>query len=215
MDKEKYSFELRRVSNSTLEDHFTGTFQEALQRGDRLASRLGKMRLYAYNDYLQLWEAIGTFLGHMRYVSKVSGQRIIKSDYTGLIEAAQTNDAEEYNPNPDAKFDLFPTKEQREVVQKYIDQINALGEEIRKLKDGQQHPHWISVEDSKPKLKHSDDNIKYSDTVIVTNGKYCTSARWLYYTLGGWYDWYDDGDQEVKDVTHWMPMPAPPKKGGL
>lgn len=85
MDKEKYSFELRRVSNSTLEDRFTGTFQDALQRGDSKASRLGKMRLYAYNDYLQLWEAIGTFLGHMRYVSKVSGQRIIKSDYTGLV----------------------------------------------------------------------------------------------------------------------------------
>ena len=56
--------------------------------------------------------------------------------------------------------------------------------------------------------------MKYSDTVIVTNGEYCTSARWLYYTLGGWYGWYDDGDEEVKDVTHWMPVPAPPKKGG-
>lgn len=74
--------------------------------------------------------------------------------------------------------------------------------------------HWISVEDRKPKLKHSYDNMKYSDTVIVTNGKYCTSARWLYYTWAGWYSWYDNGDQEVKDVTHWMPMPAPPKKGG-
>lgn len=92
MDKVKYSFELRRVYNSTLEDRFTGTFQDALQRGDRLASRLGKMRLYAYNDYLQLWEAIGTFLGHMRYVSKVSGQRIIKSDYTGLIEDTKTKE---------------------------------------------------------------------------------------------------------------------------
>ena len=88
MDKEKYKFELRRGFN--LEDHFTGTFQDALQRGDRLASRLGKMRLYAYNDYLQLWEAIGTFLGHMRYVSKVSGQCIITSDYTGLVMATKT-----------------------------------------------------------------------------------------------------------------------------
>lgn len=51
-----------------------------------------------------------------------------------VLKAAQTNDAEEYNPNPHAKFDLFLTKEQRKVMQKYIDQINALEEEIRELK---------------------------------------------------------------------------------
>lgn len=51
-----------------------------------------------------------------------------------VLKAAGVNDAEKYNPNPDAKFDLFLTKEQREVMQKYIDQINALGEEIRELK---------------------------------------------------------------------------------
>ena len=51
-----------------------------------------------------------------------------------VLKAAQVNDAEEYNPNPDTKFDLFLTKEQRKVMQKYIDQINALGEEIRELK---------------------------------------------------------------------------------
>lgn len=51
-----------------------------------------------------------------------------------VLKAADVKDAEEYNPNPDAKFDLFLTKEQREVMQKYIDQINALGEEIRELK---------------------------------------------------------------------------------
>jgi hypothetical protein len=83
MDKEKYSFELRRGNN--LEDHFTATFEEARQRGDRLASRLGSTRLYAYNEKLLKWEYMGNFLGHMRYVSKVSGQRIIKSDYTGLV----------------------------------------------------------------------------------------------------------------------------------
>lgn len=84
------TFELRRGNN--LEDHFTGTFQDARQRGDRLASRLGRTRLYAYNDKLLQWEMLGTFLGHMRFVSKVSGQRIIKSDYTGLIEATKTKE---------------------------------------------------------------------------------------------------------------------------
>lgn len=75
-------------------------------------------------------------------------------------------------------------------------------------------PHWINAKAKKPKLKHSEDNMKYSDTVIVTNGQYCTSARWLYSTWGGWYGWYDDSDEELKGITHWMPMPAPPKKGG-
>lgn len=75
------------------------------------------------------------------------------------------------------------------------------------------HPHWISVKDRKPKLKHSEDNIKYSDTVIVTDGEYRTSARWIYSTWGGWYSWYNDGDEELKGITHWMPLPQPPKKG--
>ena len=51
-----------------------------------------------------------------------------------VLKAAQVNDAEDYNPNPDAKFDLFLTKEQREMMQKYIDKINAHEGEIRELK---------------------------------------------------------------------------------
>ena len=82
MSKEKYSFELRRGNN--LEDHITGTVQEALQRGDRLASRLGSTRLYAYNEKLLKWEYMGNFLGHMRYLNKWGGQYIIMSDYSGL-----------------------------------------------------------------------------------------------------------------------------------
>lgn len=84
---------------------------------------------------------------------------------------------------------------------------NAERAYLEDLYDEVTKPHWISVKDRKPKLKNSDDTTKYSDTVIVTNGKYRTSARWLYYTLGGWYGWYD-GDEELKDVTHWMPMPS-------
>lgn len=83
MSKEKYKFELRRGNN--LEDHFTATLEEALQRGDRLASRLGSTHLYAYNEKLLQWEYIGTFLGHMRYLNKWGGQYIIMSDYTGLV----------------------------------------------------------------------------------------------------------------------------------
>lgn len=91
MDKKKYKFELRRGNN--LEDHFTGTFEEARQRGDRMASRLGRIRLYAYNDKLLQWEMLGTFIGHMRYVNKWGDQCIIKSDYSCLIRVIKTQEA--------------------------------------------------------------------------------------------------------------------------
>ena len=54
-----------------------------------------------------------------------------------VLKAADVCDAEDYNPNPAPtvkKFDLFLTKKQRDMMQKYIDQINALGEEIARLK---------------------------------------------------------------------------------
>lgn len=91
MSKEEYDFELRRGFN--LEDHFTATFEEARQRGDRLASRLGSTHLYAYNEKLLKWRYIGTFRGHMRYVSKWGDQYIIKNDYSGLIRVIKTQEA--------------------------------------------------------------------------------------------------------------------------
>jgi hypothetical protein len=92
MSKEKYSFELRRVSNSTLEDRFTGTFHDARLRGDRLATRLGNVSLYAYNERLRRWEQLGTFLGHMRFVNKWGDMCIINSDYTGLVKAEKAKE---------------------------------------------------------------------------------------------------------------------------
>ena len=88
MDKEKYTFELCR--GFTLDDHFVGTFQDALLRGDRLASRLGNISLYAYNEHINMWDPVGTFLGHMRYVNTWGDQYIIKSDYTGLVKATNS-----------------------------------------------------------------------------------------------------------------------------
>jgi hypothetical protein len=72
-----------------------------------------------------------------------------------------------------------------------------------------EHPHWISVKDRKPKLKNKSDYFQYSEAVIVTDGEYCTSAHWTHSTLAGWYDWYN-GDEELKGVTHWMPLPQAP-----
>ena len=85
-----------------------------------------------------------------------------------------------------------------------------LGYDFERKPAGETH-NWISVKVRKPEIKYSGDNMKYSNAVIVTNGKYCTSARLVHSVWGGWYSWYDDGDNELKDITHWMPMPKVPK----
>lgn len=90
MTKEKITFELCR--GFTLDDHFVGTFKDALLRGDRLASRLGNVSLYAYNEDFHTWDPVGTFLGHMRLKNLYGDIFIIKSDYTGLIEATKAKE---------------------------------------------------------------------------------------------------------------------------
>lgn len=69
------------------------------------------------------------------------------------------------------------------------------------------HPHWISVKDKKPKLRHSIDDMQYSAKVIVTDGEYCTAATYEHNEWAGWYGWFD-GDEELKGITHWMPLPS-------
>ena len=70
------------------------------------------------------------------------------------------------------------------------------------------HPHWISVEERKPKLKHKSENTQYSEKVIVTDGEYRTSANWVHNIWAGWYGWLTDGDEELTGITHWMPLPS-------
>ena len=85
MNKNKITFELRR--GFTLDDHFEGTFHDARLRGDRLATRLGNVSLYAYNERLRRWEQLGTFLGHMRFIDQWGDTHIIKNDYSRLVKA--------------------------------------------------------------------------------------------------------------------------------
>lgn len=88
MNKSKITFELCR--GFTLDDHFVGTFQDALLRGDRLASRVGNVSLYAYNEDFHTWEPVGTFLGHMRLKNLYGDIFIIKSDYTDIVKATNS-----------------------------------------------------------------------------------------------------------------------------
>jgi hypothetical protein len=61
---------------------------------------------------------------------------------------------------------------------------------------------WISIQDTQP---NSD------GTFLVTDGKNVTMAEW--YVKGGWS--LSREDKAVgffpNSITHWMPLPAPPK----
>ena len=65
-----------------------------------------------------------------------------------------------------------------------------------------EHPHWISVEDELPKLN--------SGMVVVAT--YKGDIDFMIFSNSGWHNskrWCC-----VKGViTHWMPLPQPPKKG--
>lgn len=67
-----------------------------------------------------------------------------------------------------------------------------------------QHPNWISVEDELPK---KDDTLPdFSIDVLATDGNeiyksfYDSSIK----------DWFDCDIWHLDNITHWMPLPAPP-----
>lgn len=72
------------------------------------------------------------------------------------------------------------------------------------------HTNWISVEDElPPKESEYDDN---SIVVLATdgNGVYKGLYRSGEYLSG----WFTCDLWALDDITHWMPLPQPPKKGG-
>lgn len=92
------------------------------------------------------------------------------------------------------------------------------------------HPHWISVEDELPKnFKIVEDSYyagKFEETDIVMvafdDGDF-GFARYVHDFPNAdegeaWY-WFAEGNLsgvnlDDGDITHWMPLPQPPKKGG-
>ena len=67
------------------------------------------------------------------------------------------------------------------------------------------HPNWIAVEDELPPKKT--ENSYLSNTVIVCNDNGSTTAHYNHYMQ----EWVCDGVAKY-DVTHWMPLPVPPRK---
>ena len=67
-----------------------------------------------------------------------------------------------------------------------------------------QHPHWISVEDELPKIGKDVLVLRKDGEMQVAHQYNETIARW----------WSVDGFPLKDNVTHWMPLPQAPKKGG-
>ena len=63
-----------------------------------------------------------------------------------------------------------------------------------------EHPNWISVEDELPK------DGQYTATINKAGEQ---DVR--HYSYG---KWYSNFGNEYDDITHWMPLPKIPKKGG-
>lgn len=70
-------------------------------------------------------------------------------------------------------------------------------------------PRWISVEERLPKVDKRYDGYEYSAELLVYDGLRRRAAYYCH-TSGVWYDSrYED---DTFEVTHWMPMPEPPKE---
>lgn len=65
---------------------------------------------------------------------------------------------------------------------------------------------WINIEDRKP----SGDDI---DILVVSDGEVC----FCHHGVDSWgRDYYETPDvyesEDIKNITHWMPLPDPPQK---
>ena len=76
----------------------------------------------------------------------------------------------------------------------------SFGDFIEGAKWADSHPHWISVEDELPPRFVLDPSVSMN---VLTYGLR-TIVSWYYYDKDVW-----AGNTEV---THWMPLPSPPKE---
>lgn len=88
------------------------------------------------------------------------------------------------------------------------DQIERDQKEIAALRE--KVPQWISVEDRMPDTVPCDAGTEYSEAVVVwTNGNKAMIAVW------DGIDWIcqcDFWEAWGEEITHWMPLPEPPKE---
>lgn len=91
---------------------------------------------------------------------------------------------------------------------------NAERAYLEDLYDEVAKPHWISVEEL-PKINPNDSEWEYSDDVIVAlkDGSIAV-GRYERDNSTGEHYWVLYGVDKDLVVTHWMPLPQAPKKGG-
>ena len=77
------------------------------------------------------------------------------------------------------------------------------------------HPHWLSVEDELPKINPNGSEWEYSDDVLVAfkDGSIAVGRYERDNSTTEHYWWLYGVDKDLI-VTHWMPLPQSPKKGG-
>lgn len=86
-----------------------------------------------------------------------------------------------------------------------------------------QQPEWISCAERLPEFYVNEDGICcthgkivfYSDWSKTVHIGYCIKDTWLDATEKEcvFYRWYDDHGDRWEDISHWMPLPQPPKEG--
>ena len=65
-------------------------------------------------------------------------------------------------------------------------------------------PHWISVEERTPEDQRA---------ILTANGHGLIRIMALWSKHGDVWMWLDNGHfKHYNDITHWMPLPEPPKK---
>ena len=77
--------------------------------------------------------------------------------------------------------------------------------EFGQLYDEVTKPRWISVEDELP--------IDYEPVLAVVGGNHFAFVG-ICLNKKTWYCEIQNKATEIIGITHWMPLPQPPKKGG-
>lgn len=72
---------------------------------------------------------------------------------------------------------------------------------------------WISVEIDMPET-NPDSDYSTSKLCLVICAGTCEIALWQHGDEdGGWNNWYSPAyEDSIENVTHWMPLPEPPKE---
>ena len=110
------------------------------------------------------------------------GQRAARELWADKPKDVQNADIESFNTNI-------------ETIREYIQQLESIV------------PRWISVEGRLPEA-HADGSV---DAELVTDGEFIHMA---YYAHGQWI-FCESGEMKEpmwNTVTHWMPLPEPPKE---